>query len=145
MNVKYWCLFVGTFILQSSVFSHWFYSTVPNDKREEKKIPVTHTPWRKQLQILTSRLRPTARSARLVSYSTASIWGNLFLSFFFFYGFFNQFIIILELIKVILLNYSLFIMLKETMWQSSAAKWCALKISALATRWGSTYLNHHLW
>jgi len=22
--VKYWCLFVGTFILQSSVFSHWF-------------------------------------------------------------------------------------------------------------------------
>lgn len=37
LNVKYWCLFVGTFILQSSVFSHWFYSTVPNDKREEKK------------------------------------------------------------------------------------------------------------
>lgn len=51
MNVKYWCLFVGTFILQSSVFSHWFYSTVPNDKREEKKIPVTHTPWRKQLRV----------------------------------------------------------------------------------------------
>lgn len=64
LNVKYWCLFVGTFILQSSVFSHWSYSTVPNDKRRKKKIPVTHRPWT-QIQICNFKAEVNGSKVKL--------------------------------------------------------------------------------
>lgn len=64
LNVKYWCLFVGTFILQSSVFSHWSYSTVPNDKRGKKIIPVTHRPWT-QIQICNFKAEVNGSKVKL--------------------------------------------------------------------------------
>lgn len=58
-------LFVGTFILQSSVCSHWFYFTFPNDKRREKRIPVTYLG--EHYEYVTSRLRCTCSVWKSIS------------------------------------------------------------------------------
>lgn len=83
LNVKYWCLFVGTFILQSSVFSHWSYSTVPNDKRGKIiKIPVTHRPWT-QIQICNFKAEVNGSKVKL-SNSEFGCFSEMAAVFFFF-------------------------------------------------------------
>lgn len=87
LNVKYWCLFVGTFILQSSVFSHWSYSTVPNDKRGKKKFQ-WHIDLEHKYRYATSRLRSTVQKW---SYQIQSLFGcfSEMAAVFFFFFFFN--------------------------------------------------------
>lgn len=123
--VKYWCLFVGTFILQSSVSSHWSYSTVPNDRRGGKKKQKNwnkfqwHKPWRTQIQGWGQQLKGEGIQFRIF------FWESWRLTFQ------NSFIYIFPSRTA---GESL-IALKENRMLQSASQWCAFNTFALATRW----------